>query len=500
MFNLLDENWIPVLWANGKCSRVGIKQALIEAHKIRQIAASNPMDRVATIRFLLALIYWCRGNPTDDITTQQFPSEWFHKLDENREYFELFGEDRRFYQRHLEEPSKDDDKEHEVISLIHEIPNGDDKWHFRHSTDKVNGLCQSCCALGLLRLPMFTSGEGRGWHQGINGTPPLFVLPIGRTLFHTLCMNWVSWKQHGEATWVNPEVRPILGQVVPLLTGLTLLPRRIWLHYPAEKAGVCIGCGLRNTHIITTCEYQSSGPLKNELWNDPHVLYIDKNKDKPRGSILAADLIKGGDFRKRTSAFNNKPEYIKTKADGFRMDRPWPDLVIRLIDTGFFNFHQKPVVLFVIGFTTNKAKNVDVWERTIFMPASSSMQKSTLSSILKWKEEGFKLPRDFYYNSEKQNSRKHIEFASTVALIRPQVENNISKKLSDMLAGGDEAWDKAAEEYSPMLEAVAKSLAPGFTVAALEKRKQIIETRPDMTQKHPLSVPAKRSPRKAGKK
>ena len=62
-YNLLEEKWIPVLWKDGHSGRVGIIEALTEAGRIRQIAASNPMDRLAILRFLLALLYWCKRNP-----------------------------------------------------------------------------------------------------------------------------------------------------------------------------------------------------------------------------------------------------------------------------------------------------------------------------------------------------------------------------------------------------------------------------------------------------
>lgn len=65
-YNLLNEEWIPVLYHNGLWKRIGILKALTESGEIRQIAASNPMDNVALLRFLLALLYWCRGNPPDD--------------------------------------------------------------------------------------------------------------------------------------------------------------------------------------------------------------------------------------------------------------------------------------------------------------------------------------------------------------------------------------------------------------------------------------------------
>jgi hypothetical protein len=44
-YNLLEEKWIPVLYNDGKTDRVGICQALIDARTIRQIAASNAMDK-----------------------------------------------------------------------------------------------------------------------------------------------------------------------------------------------------------------------------------------------------------------------------------------------------------------------------------------------------------------------------------------------------------------------------------------------------------------------
>jgi len=100
-YNLIDEEWIPVLYQNGDYKLVGILTALTDAHKIRQIAASNPMDRVSLLRFLLAVLYWCRGNPKEeDKNNKQFPAEWFEKLKQHKhkEYFNLLGDGKRFYQ------------------------------------------------------------------------------------------------------------------------------------------------------------------------------------------------------------------------------------------------------------------------------------------------------------------------------------------------------------------------------------------------------------------
>ena len=65
-YNLLDEEWIPVLYRNGDWKRVGIRKALEDAGRIRQIAASNPMDNVALLRLLLAVLQWCKPMATQE--------------------------------------------------------------------------------------------------------------------------------------------------------------------------------------------------------------------------------------------------------------------------------------------------------------------------------------------------------------------------------------------------------------------------------------------------
>ena len=82
-YNLLEEQWIPVLYRDGRYQRVGIRNALEDAGKIREIAASNPMDRVAILRLLLAVLQWCKPMATQreleqlrSEATQGIPPAW----------------------------------------------------------------------------------------------------------------------------------------------------------------------------------------------------------------------------------------------------------------------------------------------------------------------------------------------------------------------------------------------------------------------------------------
>ena len=70
-----------------------------------------------------------------------------------------------------------------------------------------------------------------------------------------------------------------------------------------------------------------------------------------------------------------------------------------------------------------------------------------------------------------------------LAAIRPYVEGTVCSKVGQLIAGTDVAWQQAAEEYQPMMAVIAKSLSPGFTVAAVQWRKQIANALPDMRPK-----------------
>ena len=106
-YNLLDEKWIPVLYRDGKYERVGIRKALEEAGRIRQIAASNPMDNVALPRFLLAVLVWCKPKLAENESerlkgAKGIPGKWLTTNlgtgDKPNEVFNLLGDGQRFYQ------------------------------------------------------------------------------------------------------------------------------------------------------------------------------------------------------------------------------------------------------------------------------------------------------------------------------------------------------------------------------------------------------------------
>jgi len=272
-------------------------EALAQAHRIRQLASSNPMDRLAILRFLLALVYWCKGNPPDgQDSVSSFPSDWFKRLNSCSEHFDLLSGEKRFYQYKRSAT----EKKLSANYLVQEVPTGTNCWHFRHSIDGFDGLCMACCAVGLLRLPIFATSGGRGKPPGVNSKPPIYAVPLGRSLAETLRLSWgsVSEEDLGTPAWERPEFRlPTVGNI-PVLAGLTWLPRRVWLDDPGEPKANCASCG-RKGLLVRRMVFAPIGSMKNETsdvsrsWSDPHTIHDGNDVLKPGNALDASDAGAG---------------------------------------------------------------------------------------------------------------------------------------------------------------------------------------------------------------
>ena len=180
------------------------------------------------------------------------------------------------------------------------------------------------------------------------------------------------------------------------------------------------------------------------------------------------------------------------------MDRPWPDLLARIIETGRFATAKKPISLLVVGFATDQAKNIDVWERTIVLPPKGEVRETAASLTQRWQKEGASLARRLWPPAAKKTSRKHVEIAPMIGAVRPCVEGKVSAMAGELLAGADETWDRAAAEYRPMMAIIAQSLSPGFTSSAVHRREEISRVTPDMWPR--TKADARSGRKKGGKK
>jgi hypothetical protein len=157
---------------------------------------------------------------------------------------------------------------------------------------------------------------------------------------------------------------------------------------------------------------------------------------------------------------------------------------------------DETIRVWVVGFATvQNDKYLEAVEHILPSACSSYDSEAFIKAAEQWQKEGTGIVRRIRPSGEKGLSRQHPEIPPMVAAIRPHVEDKVSAQAGELLAGEDATWQKAASEYRPMMEIIAKSLSPGFTTAAVQRRRQIANVLPDMT---PTIGPAKRAQRKKG--
>lgn len=268
-YNLIDQPWIPILWANGRAGRAGIQEALAQAGRIRQIAASNPMDNVALLRFLMAVLLWCKEDVKDAFETTDsvavgVPGSWLAKLAEHKDAFNLLGDGKRFYQ---DASLKGRTTDRPVADLLAEFPGADSVNHMRHVVhDGSYGFCPACCALGILRLSVWAPAN-KFYPASVNPASAVYTIVHGGNLLVTLRNNLPAMSAQGDqAPWLLEQAPESPGTVARL----AWRPRKLWLK-AATDIGVCANCGL--SAALITGLYNEGG------WATPVTAGQEFSKD-----------------------------------------------------------------------------------------------------------------------------------------------------------------------------------------------------------------------------
>lgn len=433
-FNLVDEPWIPVLDRCGRAKRVGIRQALTEAGSIRQIAASNPMDNVALLRFLLAVLMWCKLGLSE--TDRQsldgaagIREKWLNeKLGTARQpkpAFNLLGDHKRFYQdASLLMMCKES---RPIADLLVEFPGADSVNHMRHVVhDGSYGFCPACCALGILRLSVWAPAN-KYYPASVNPGSAAYAIAEQKTLLLTLIANMPN-----EAA--RAEQAPWLSDQPPLSPGpvafLAWRPRKLWLNV-ADERGTCANCGQSGVLVDSLCNERgwptpkTEGRLKKFWEGDPHLL--------ADGEPISLPGL-GGSAAVHSSRFWR---------DSIRLSG---NRVGRVVAMG-------PVV--------NKFVFQDAV--AVRLPSSSVRGRVELSGAcgdrLRWTLK----------KATPNPDRQHPEINAAVVLMTPDTEARIRAALNESEATPDDtAFLK--EVYQPLVEQVIASTARGSPLRRREAR------------------------------
>ena len=288
VYSVLTEPVIPVLWPDGTSSEVGIREAFLRAHEIRDIQGETPLERYALLRLLIAFAMDMLHPGTSYDRRDLWEAERFDQTvfdqyislcEQDSPRFDLFDPDHPFMQSKYEK-TLDAKAEKPVASIVHSLPSGNNHVFVDHRIADDHSLSFARAFHAMLASYLFCV-SGTAGPSSVNNTPPVYAIMVGNSLFNTIIMNMLSEREvsplsYGSGTVPWRKGRKVIPKEttadVSLLEGLTWMPRRITL-LPDDNGfvrRVCCQAGL---------DFKG-----NDLWNDPHVPKFRK-KDETYGTV-----------------------------------------------------------------------------------------------------------------------------------------------------------------------------------------------------------------------
>jgi CRISPR system Cascade subunit CasA len=307
-FNLWTEPWIRVTHRDGSGTELGISACLADAHELVGLHDPSPLVAAGTHRLLTAILQAIYA-PQDlgEIATVLRSGQFNQAaLDDfaaqHAARFDLFHPTAPFLQTGdipldgLEQSGKGETKS--VAYLFQEVPSGSGRSLYHHVIDEGHKICPACCARGLITIPAFAMSGGSGIRPSINADPPIYVLPMGDSLFESLACSLVEpnylpkaakSERSALSAWTGETTVNKGYEVaeVGYLESLTFPSRRVRL-FPEAKTSECTQCGEVATVIVSRMVFEMGHyrPKTAVVWDDPFVAFRaprGKNKQDDTG-------------------------------------------------------------------------------------------------------------------------------------------------------------------------------------------------------------------------
>jgi CRISPR system Cascade subunit CasA len=328
-FDLRTSPWVPCVDLEGRPVELGLRDALVRAHEMRELFGDAPPVTAAMYRLLLAILHRVFG-PADEEEwaalwdarqwdagrVEAYLAEWGHR-------FDLFDQERPFFQAPDERV-----RIKSVASLIHDVASGNNATLFDHHTDERGPVLRPAEAA---RMVVTAQSFGLG---GLSGLQQKFTdgacasgivfLVQGHNLFETLCLNMIAYPTQESVMLHAPQDRPVWEmddpyapareQPLGYLDYLTWQNRRV-LFFPEEDDGrvvvreMTMGPALRMDNevldpMIHYRKHRTRGwaPLsfdeERALWRDSAALLALHSDDErvPRTFRWLADLVLDGEL------------------------------------------------------------------------------------------------------------------------------------------------------------------------------------------------------------
>lgn len=290
-FDLFTEPWITCVSPDGGVEEYGIEGLLTKAHELTEIIDPSPLVVVSIVRLLEAILVSALAVKNEDEWLDlwragRFDGDAMRRVGEcclGR--MDLFDAKRPFYQSRDIDPAGESEHVKSVGSLFLDTATGTGVVHYAHAPESAHAFCPICCAKGLVILPAFATSGGQGIKPSINGVPPLYVLPVGGSLFRTLLLNYVL-PGHRPRDAGAPDPGPcwlgsgVVGHKeerasVGFVESLTWPARRVRLLAPVAD-GACSRCSRPSGRLTRRIVFDQGVSRRKDAapWIDPWAAYV----------------------------------------------------------------------------------------------------------------------------------------------------------------------------------------------------------------------------------
>ncbi len=305
-FHLWHQPWIRATDPDGRVATYSIGACLTAAHTLHALHDPSPLVVGGIHRLLTAILQAIYAPESlEDIAavleTGQFdPARLDAFAAQHADRFDLFHPTTPFLQTGDVSLAAQTDalKPKSVASLFSEVPGATYRTHFHHVTDDSHQICPACCIRGILTIPAFASSGGAGIYPSINGVPPVYVVPAGDTLFHSLALSLTAPDYQPDsaepersevAAWNGPTTIAKNHEVstVGYLESLTFPARRMRL-FPIDERASCTQCGVLSDITVRAMLFDMGHRRRKEaaIWDDPFVAFQQpggkRSMDAPR--------------------------------------------------------------------------------------------------------------------------------------------------------------------------------------------------------------------------
>jgi len=448
----------------GNRRELGIKDTLLMAHELKEISTQSLLEEYAIYRVLIAFVldmYIMKPDASYPPKARQKQLLIKGKFEEKdideytkgiEDRFELFNSDMPFFQAPGPLEDFETKPKKSVAELFYHFPKGNNTLFFFHRPANENAVCPAACARGLCTIPPFIPSGGAGFPPGINGSPPWYVLILGKNLFQTIVINSYSKKpkdnsNNNNVAWrsKNPvELKKTKKEISSVLEGLTWQARYVRLFPERVPGGICTYTGKRSDILVREIVFMPGLKYDGNNWTDPFVAYRFKEVKNQEQRFSIKPTAGRAIWR------DLGPLFLLEKRETTKSRFQKPIILENYCDNVAKILRDKNQVVFKIyGVRVDKAKIFEWEDNSIVLPKSivigraygNDVQKmidkaESVASKLKWAikkaypTDKYKNPPDFWLTIANTFEQKFwntlennfwIEFILEIANI---IENN----------------------------------------------------------------------------